>query len=85
MTLSTGVLLVAVIVNGDDVTIYVDGEVQSYRTDGTVGILLKDTVGKGYHGNFIGDIDEIKLLLKTYSLEEIKDVFLNFPKNRPRL
>lgn len=27
-----------------------------------------------------GDIDEIKLLLKTYSLEEIKDVFLNFPK-----
>lgn len=27
-----------------------------------------------------GDIDEIKLLLKTYSLKEIKDVFLNFPK-----
>jgi hypothetical protein len=27
-----------------------------------------------------GDIDEIKLLLKTYSLKEIKDIFLNFPK-----
>jgi len=27
-----------------------------------------------------GDIDEIKLLLKTYSLNEIKHIFLNFPK-----
>jgi len=27
-----------------------------------------------------GDIDEIKLLLKIYSLEEVRDVFVNFPK-----
>jgi len=27
-----------------------------------------------------GDIDKIKLLLKTYSLNEIKYIFLNFPK-----
>ena len=27
-----------------------------------------------------GDIGEIKLLLKIYSLKEIKDIFLNFPK-----
>lgn len=27
-----------------------------------------------------GDIDEIKLLLKIYSLRDIRDIFLNFPK-----